>query len=234
MTWAGSPFAQRIEFSTGLPAGAVSYQLLDANGDIILSNELTPADGAFDCLIVIAGEHNTTTKDLFDSRTLAWHYLTAHGLVADRVTYKINKPLPFAATAAGVRTKLGVEDHELANDEIDLTSAYAEFTGLFEADATAAYRSAGNRGELLCIHAIEALAGLSLLGALQLKLAQRESTGTNEYARFSKVDWSLIEHDLVDHVARVRELILGEDAVGNVTSFVVISPTTDAFTGNAN
>ncbi len=233
MIWAGSPFAQRIEFSTGLPTGAVSFQLLDAVGTVLLSDTVTPDAGAMDCLILIDGANNTTAKPLFDTRTLAWHFLTASGLVSDRVTYTVRKPIPFAATVDGVRVKLGVEDHEITADDVDLVSAYAEFTAMFEDGALTAHVGAGDRNELMCIHAIEALASLALLPSLQIKLAQRETSGTNEFSRYSKIDWALIEADLIDHVARARQMVTGETG-GTVSIFTTIGIAVDPITGASN
>lgn len=232
MTWAGSPFAHRIEFSTGLPTGAVSYQLLGNDGTVLLDTELTPAVGSLSALLVIAATYNTCSKPLFENRTLVYSYSTAETLVTDRVAYRVERPIPFAASADGVRTKLGVEAHELAEELIDLTSAYAEFLSLFDTGLVTPYEISGDRAALLCSHAIEAIAGLHLVAALQLKIAQRETSGTNEYQRFSNTDWDAIISSLAAHIDRARVAIdpnfdgLG----GNVTTFLTATRP-DAITG---
>lgn len=233
MIWAGSPFAHRIEFSTGLPTGAVSYQLLGNDGAVLVDDELTPEVGALDCLIFIAGANNGCTQPLFENRTLMFHYLTANGLVSDRIAYRVEKPIPFSASADGVRSKLGVESHELRDGEIDLVTAYSEF--LTYGDATP-YETSGDRNTLLCVHAIEALAGLLALASLQLKVAQRETSGTNEFQRFTKVDWARIEGDLLAHIDRARSVIdpTFDATGGEIFSFGAAGRATDAVTAESN
>lgn len=235
MIWAGSPFAQRIEFSTGHPTGAVSYQLLGNDGSVLVDQELTPDAGAISMLILISGAHNSCTKPLFETRTLAWSYVTDAGLVSDRIVYRVQKPIPFPVSADGVRAKLGVEQHELKDEEIDLVTAYSEMLELVPEGSAAIYETAGDRNTIILIHAIEALAALSYLSALQLKIAQRESSGTNEFYRYSSVDWRRIEDDLIGHVARARALLDTEYDIsgGTVTSFIKATPDPDAITGES-
>lgn len=220
MIWAGSPFAQRIEFSTGLPTGAVSYQLIANDGSVLLDQQITPEDGAISCLILISGAHTSCTKPLFENRTLIWNYLTAEGLVSGRVTFRVQKPIPFAASADGVRIKLGVEEHEIKDEEIDLVAAYASLLDLTPDGSMIVYETAGDANTIIIIHAIEALAALSLLDSLQLKVAQRESSGTNEFQRFSRVDWDRLEANLLAYIARARQVLDPEfDATGG-TAFM--------------
>jgi hypothetical protein len=231
--WAGSPFAQRIEFSTGAPTGAVSYQLLGNNGAVLVNTSVTPPAGAISHLLIIAASHNTCSKPLFENRTLTWSYTTADGLVSDRVTYRVQRPIPFAVSAEGVRLKLGIEAHELKDEEIDLVTAYAELTAMSPTGALVVHETAGDRNTILCIHAIEAIAALSVLPTMQLRIAQSETSGTNEYKRFGSVDWSRIEAELLAHVARARAALDSSyDATGgSVFTFGVAPRTPDAITG---
>lgn len=230
MIWAGSPFAQLIEFSTGQPIGAVSYELLGNNGASLLTGTEAPTAGAASVVIQIAGALNTCALPLFENRTLTWSYTTVQGLVTGRVAYRVQRPIPFAASTEGVRAKLGIEAHELKNEDIDLVTAYAELTTMGD---TTPYAQSGDRNNLLCIHALEAIAALLALPSLQLKLAQRETGGTNEFHRYSKVDWDRLELELQGHVARARALLDGTyDATGGaVFSFGKVTPTPDVITG---
>lgn len=204
MVWAGSPFAHRVQFNTGLPTGVVSWQLLGNSGATVTSGTITPAAGTVSILIVIPGANNTCATPLFENRTLTYNYLTADGLVSDRITYRVDRPVPFAVSPDGVRSKLGIENHELADSDIDLVAAYAEFADLFDSAVLTVHETAGDRSTILCIHAIEAMAALAVLATLQLKVAQRESSGTNEYQRFSNVEWDRIESNLAAHIDRAK------------------------------
>lgn len=229
MIWAGSPFAHLVEFSTGQPTGAVSYELLGNNGVALLTTTATPAADAVSLLLNIPATHNSCALPLFENRTLTWNYMTAQGLVSGRIAYRVQRPIPFAASGDGVRSKLGIEAHELKDDEIDLVTAYAE---LLEMGNPSVHTQSGDRDGLLCIHAIEAIAALLVLPSLQLKLAQRETGGTNEYQRYGKVDWQRIEMELQSHVARARALLDATyDATGGaVFSFGKVTPAPDIIT----
>lgn len=229
MVWAGSPFAQLIEFSTGLPTGAVSYTLIGNDGSVLLDDSVTPDEGAISYLLVIPGAQNTCAQPLFETRTLVYTYLTATGIVTDRLSYRVDKPLPFAATPDGVRAKLGIEVHELEDKDVDLVGAYAELTTFGD---TTDYETSGDRNALIVTDAIEAVAALRVLATLQVKVAQRESSGTNEFQRYAGPDWLRIESDLYVHVARARQLLDPTyDALGAAyQAFGKITPTPDVIT----
>lgn len=233
MVWAGSPFAQRIEFSTGAPTGAVSYQLLGNDGSVLLDQTLAPAADAISCLIVIGATYNTCSKPLMENRTLMWSYQTADSVESGRATYQVQKPIPFPVSTDGVRLKLGVEPHELPDESIDLVGAYSELVTMStDANAFALYETAGDRSTILCIHAIEALAALMVLGSMQLKLAQAETSGTNEFHRFQKPDWERVEQDLLAHIDRARSLLDPTyDPSTVVISFATAGRAVDAITG---
>lgn len=230
MVWAGSPFAHLIEFSTGLPTGAVSYSLIGNDGTVLLDTTVAPAADAISHLLVIPGAQNGCAQPLFENRTLVYSYLTDTGLVSERITYRVDKPLPFAASADGVRTKLGIEPHELKDEDVDLITAYSEL--LTFGDATA-YETSGDRNSLLIVHAIEAIAALMVLATLQVKIAQRESSGTNEFQRYSGPDWLRIESDLHVHIARARQILDATyDATGDLyQTFGKVTPAPDLITG---
>lgn len=233
MVWAGSPFAQKIEFVTGTPVGDVSYQLLGHDGSKLVDTSFTPSEGAVSWLIVIPAEHNTCSLPLFENRTLVWSYTTADGVVNDRVTYRVDRPLPFAVTPRGVRTKLGLADHEIDDDQIDLVAAYAEFAALVPAAALTAAETAGDRTTLLCLNAIEALAALALLPTVQMFAAQREDSASSQWARFRNIDWSGIEAGLLSVVTSARAALDGAvDTTGtNVLVFTTAPRSPDGITG---
>lgn len=226
MTWAGSPFAQLIEFRTGLPTGAISYTLIGNSGEVLVDDEVTPEAGAISYLIVIPGSENTCSKELFETRTLVYTYTTASGIVSDRVVYRVDKAIPFAVSGAGVRLKLGIDAHELSDDEVDLVSAYAELLNYGDASP---YEATGDRNTLIMAHAIEAIAAMSLISSLQLKIAQREDSGTNKFIRYGSPDYEQLEADLLTHIARARALLDPTyDALGDTyQSFGKITPSPD-------
>lgn len=233
MVWDGAPFAHNIEFTSGAPTGDITYSLKGNDGSEIVSGTVTPGVGSVSYLLVISGANNTCANPYLETRVLSWSYTTASGIVADQVMYRVDRALPLAVTVEGVRAKLGVEDHEVSDLIIDLVAAYAEFVELVGSSEISTAAVAGDRSTILCINAVEALAGLALIKTLQLRAAQSESSGTNDYKRFSKIDWRAIEDDLVAHVSRAQSVLdptfdaTGEDAF----TFGTAPRSTDAVTG---
>lgn len=232
MIWAGSPLAQLIEFGTGFPVGAISYQLLANDGaTVIVSDDITPLAGAVSALIVIPGDHHAVATPLFETRTLVWHFQTETGLVSDRKTYRVNRPLPFPASYDGVRSKLGVAAHELPEADVDLVSAYAELRELAPAIDQSA--NTGDRNNLLVTAAIEAQAALAALPTLQLRAARSETSGSDQFSRFEKVDWEWLRSELSLHIDRARAVADPTfDVTGvNAQTFVTAPRSPDPLTG---
>lgn len=229
MVWAGSPFAHRIEFNTGAPTGDISWRLLDGSGVELLAETVAPEAGAVSHLLVVEGSHNTCGNPLFESRTLIYSYITTDGLVSDRAIYRVEANLPFPVSPEGVRSKLGVEPHELRDEDIDLLTAHAELSSKLDMSA---YETSGDYAALLCVHAIEATAGLMCLASLQLKVAQRENSGTNEYQRFASIDWGQIEASLGAHIERAKMAVDPDyDPTVGDSFFFGTTTRTDAITG---
>jgi hypothetical protein len=193
-----TPFSYLVEFDTGTPVGVFTYSLYDDDGNPVASLNnvnIIPEVGAVSVLIEIPNVANTLTKPLFESRTLAWYYTTSLGAVNGSFSYQIQKKVPFPVTYDGVRTKLGVDKFELPDDRIDLLMAYVEFNEVFT-NGLDAYASLGNSTALKITNAIEAIAALKVLPTLQLSLARKMVSGTNQYERWATIDWDAIIADL--------------------------------------
>jgi len=234
MILAGSPFSHEIQFSTGLPVGAIVYSLLGNNGLPMAGYTnvpVTPAVGALSYLIIIPSAANTVATDLFENRTLTWTYTTATGTVNGSEAYRVQKAIPFGVSVEGVRRKLGAEPREVPDDRIDLLRAYSDFISSYAAGAFTAYVTSGDRNTLLVIDAIEAIAGLSIIPWLQMTVAKKEDSGTNSYERFSSIDWDRLITSLTSYITPVNDLV---DPIVDITVLPVIFVTakrTDVITG---
>lgn len=226
-----SPFSYLVQFDTGTPLGDFSYSLYDDNGDPVagIQNQIvTPGVGAVSVLIQIPPQANTLTKPLFEGRTLTWFYTTALGPVNGSYGYTIQKRVPFPVTAEGVRTKLGIDDTEVPDNRINLLASYVEF-----AEAVpdiALHENDGSSMSLKITDAIEAIAALKLLPTLQISIAKRLTSGTNEYERFSKIDWAMLADQLGQIVYDVSVLI-SPTLVYSSTDVFTLAVRTDPFTG---
>lgn len=233
MIRAGAPYAYEIDFGTGTPTGAVVYSVLGNDGLALAGLEelsLAPTEGALSLVITVPGTANTVSTPLFERRRIVWSYPTVKGVVNGDHLYRVEKLVPFPVSEAGVREKLGLADHELADEKVDLLLAYADFGSRFDLTT---YEASGDYASLLISHAIEALAALSVLPTLQLGVAKRETSGTNEYERFASIDWETLERELVTHIDRaVFVLDPPADAVSlGYTAFSVATRASDPLTG---
>lgn len=229
-----TPLSYLVQFDSGTPLGVFTYSLYDDEGNPVASIhnvEVAPDVGAVSILIQIPTTGNTLTKPLFEGRTISWFYTTSLGAVNGSYSYIVEKKIPFPATPEGVRTKLGVDITELPDDRIDLLGAYVQYNAQFE-DGLDAYTLTGDSTALKITGAIEAVAALQVLPSLQISLAKRLTSGTNEYERFSKIDWELLAGNLqaiIDETSVLIDPTLVYESLALFT--LAIRP--DPFTGES-
>jgi len=207
----GSPFSYEINFSTGLPTGAVVYSVLGNDGTPLSgfsSVSITPPADARSIQIIVPGDRNTVATPLFESRTIVWEYPTTTGVQSGRVRYRVEKDIPFAVSAEGVRAKLGVETSEVPDNKIDLLKAYATFQGMYEDGAFTEYETSGDLTSLLITDAIEATAALEVIPWMQLSVAKKESSGTNSYERFGSIEWGALVDSLTSYISAVNDVVV--------------------------
>ena len=228
-----TPFSYLVEFDTGTPQGVFSYSLLDDDGNPVAGIQnvtINPDPGAVSVLIQIPVQANTLTKPLFEGRTIAWNYVTALGVVNGSYAYTIQKRVPFPTTNEGVRIKLGIDVSEMPDNRIDLLGAYVTFKDTFANTDVDSYALAGDSMALKITNAIEALAALKLLPSLQISLAKRLTSGTNEYERFSKIDWELMRADL-EQLVYDTTVLIDPELVYEGTTVFALTVRTDPYTG---
>lgn len=204
---AGTPLTQLVEFSFGHPDAGVSWQLLGQRGALITQGEVVPAADAASTVITVAPNFQTLAAgQLAEARELSWAYTVGGVAYTGQRRYRLEAFLPFGLSADGVRRKLGVEAHEVDDEAIDLVSAYGRFSEMVTADELAFVEAAGGYPAIVIGDAIEALAATTLIPSLQVALAQKESSGTNQFQR-ARIDWEMIRSQLDDYVLSGRRVI---------------------------
>lgn len=223
----GRVFTQLVEFTSGYPDGAIAWALTRPDGTAITSGTITPAADAISAVITVIGTHNTLAGGTwFDARDLTWSYTVGGVQVTGDVRYSVEAQVPFPVTCNGVRNKLGVSAHELPDQDIPLLDAYVGYDTAADIDS---YLVSGTQSEIRIItNALEAIAALSVLPTLQLRLAAREQSETNVYARWAKVDFDAIREQLVGYIAAASAVV--SPSTGNGLFFVV-GPDIDPITG---
>lgn len=189
----GTALTQLVEFSDGFPDGDVEWQVLDGHGSQVASGSVVPvAESVSVVLTISALENELEAGAVASPRELSWAY-TVGGLVhTGRRRYRLEAFLPFGVSEEGVRTKLGLEPHELEDDAIDLVSAYGQFVETVGADPLLTVT--GYQETKVC-DAIEALAAIAILPSLQVKLAMKQSSGTDQFQR-GAIDWAALRAQL--------------------------------------
>lgn len=221
-----------VTFATGQPDGDVTWSLLASDGTEISNGTVTPDAEAVSALIPIAAADIDLPDGTFQTTVdLLWSYTVDGAAVNGEYRYTVEARLPIGISPEGVRRKLGVSPSELPDGEIALAESYLVFV---DRVTQAAYDAALGTGlvEIRMRNAVEAMAALVLVPTMPLRIAQSESSGTNEFKR-QNIDWSAIAADLT---AQVDAGLLAVDPAydplaTDAVIFIVASPTTDAFTG---
>ncbi len=230
---AGTPVSFPVLFSSGIPDGNVTWQLLGPNGTVIDGGVIDPPADAVSTLIAVSAVHNALAGgDLLSYRDVTWSYTVSGVTIFEEKRYSIEARLPLGVSADGVRTKLGVEAVDLPDAEISLVSAYYTFGDLVTQATLAAAVTRSSRDQLLIRDAIEALAALALLPTMVVRIADKESSGTNQYQR-QKINWATVQLALDALVGAGRSLLVPgfDPATGFGALLILASPEVDALTG---
>jgi len=229
---AGFPFSHHVLFEAGSPTGDLAWYLRDGTGTQVTAGTITPAAGSTSTLITVLATHNELPLgSLRAIRELIWQYPTAQGLQLGSIQYQLDGNLPFPASPDGVRNKIGVPSESILDEEFDLIAAYWDFEDLVTANALASFNNTQGKEAFRIADAIEAMAALSILSTLSIRIAQRESSGTNEYVR-GEIDWRKIEDNLRVLVEIGRTTVQpGEAADAEYGSLFIVATGPDRLTG---
>lgn len=223
-----------VEFPSGVPDGNVVWTLRDEAGTTTDTGTITPAVGSVSTTVLVPANKNTLGTGIFIGyRDLSWTFSVAGQQVNNEIRYSLEARTPWGASGDGVRRKLGVEKHELPDEEVSLITAYYDLVMLMGDPDLSVYVPTP-RERLRLGNAIEAIAAMTALPTLQVRLASKESSGTDTFQR-QKVDWELLALGLRD---LIHDGILVVDPAFDPTGgfgalLVLARPATDAITGQA-
>ncbi len=230
---AGFPLSHVISFASGEPDANVTWQLLDTAGAVKQTGVLNPAPGAVSGTIEISALSNTLAGgQLLGSRDLSWSYAVGGVTVNGSFRYQLEGPVPFFASENGVRNMLGIDGVEdLSDEDIALVRGYLEFEQIVGASALAPFLSGTSYQMMLISEGIEAQAALRLVPTLQVRVAKRETSGTNQYDR-GEIDWLDIQASLAARVSAAAVIIdpsLDVPGSGSSALLVLVTPNFDLF-----
>lgn len=228
---AGQALSFPVLFSSGHPDGNVDWEVRSSDGALLDSGALiVPADAVSVVVTVPASANALASGELLATRDVSWSYSVAGVVINDEQRYAIEGRLPFGVSPDGVRSKLGVDRTDLPNSEISLVGAYYAFEEGIGTDVLASVSDPST--SLAVTNAIEALAALALLPTMTVRIAAKESSGTNQFQR-GKIDWSSVQLSLESTVAAAYDkLIVGYDATALFGSLLILArPDVDPLTG---
>lgn len=224
----GSAFTHTVPLPSGAP-DLVTWVLYDTGGVMVSSGTVAPPAGAVSFQIEVPGPANTLAAGSYvSSRDLVWSYTLGGSLVTDEKRYSVEARPPYGVSAAGVRSKLGLEEADLKDSEISLIRAFLNFRDVLDPVDQ-------DPDSLVIRDAIEAVAALNLLPSLRVRVAKMEDSGTNKYQR-QDVDWDALAAELAGLVSAGYLLIdptYDQYGVTPGNLFILATPATDPITGAA-
>lgn len=228
----GNAASVLVEFPSGAPDGNLNWTLLGPDGTTITAGAVTVPSNAVSQIITVPAQFNTTdVGELASFRDLTWTYSKGGAVINGEQRYSLEARVPYGASNDGVRTKLGVDPHDLPDSEISLVQAFYNFADTVGGSEFT--ELATTPGESLRLrNALEALAALALIPSMQVRIASKESSGTDTFHR-QTIDWAALAVDLQAQVTSGITVILPtlDETAGFGAIFILAGPDTDAITG---
>ena len=225
LTVAGLPVAPDV--------GSVAYSVLDQAGTQLaglVDLPITTSASTYQVPVIVPGSANTIGAGRrFERRKVVVKFQTNGQEVHASRTYRVVPALPHAVTPQSVRAFIGIEAHELPDDDIDIFGAYlAVEEDVTEAALTAALIS-GTAQEFAANTLVEMRTVMNVLPSAKQRMAQSEKNGVKE---FSRVDLKELDKLSVEAERRYNEALdkVVVTTETNVTLFLTTT-NTDAITG---
>lgn len=225
----GTAVSFPILFAEGRPDAGVSYTVYDPAGVVLATGTVAVPGDAVSIYLQVDGATNLlATNALLSYRDIEWSYAVGGRIMTGEARYTVEARLPYGVSADGVRAKLGVDKTDLPDSDISLARAYLNFQGIVGVDRLAAHDPA----DITVTDAIEAQAALVLIPTMAVRVATKESSGTNQFQR-QAIDWDAVATALEGMVSAGYSAV--DPAYDETEAFgsllIVVTPATDAITG---
>lgn len=203
--------------------GSVTWTLYGNDGSIgSQNNTALTTDASTNKVTLATSQGDNVISGAVEKRTIVIDYDINGQGYSDQIHYWITSLLNITVTEADVRAVLGVEPKELPDDAINIVEAYHDTSADLVNDITTIL-AAGDRSALKANRAITLKAALTVLPSLRLKVAQKETSDTIGYSRYTDMDWIALRDDLS---AQYADALLQSDdqQVPDLALFVVSTP----------
>lgn len=234
---AGAPAALTIPFLIGSQpvapdAGTVTYTLKDQLGTPLAGlTDLSYVGTGYEMKILVPSTaHGIAVGRRFERRTVVVNFLAGGEQMQISRTYRVVPEPIYTVTPADVRAFIGIEDHEMPDDDIDLLSAFLVVEKEISAGILSAALSSGTTDEIAANTLIRMRAVLDVLPSAKQRMAQSETNGVKQ---FSRVDLKELDKLKMEAERRYQEAVdeLVIQANVDLSLFLAATPT-DVITGS--
>lgn len=219
------------EFATPDP-DSMTYSLRDNAGERVVGQTDVPvsvSENQTSVTVEIDGVQNSKAKD-FEFRTVELKYKINGESRSVRRSYRVIDYLPYQTSINDVRNFLGLAQHELNEDDVDLVAVYYEVMDDVDAAIFTQALIAGGITTLRANDAIMAKACLKVIPSLQLRALQSEKGMDNSASRFQSINWDRL-HVRAETLYADMIRQISPNAPENVRPFITKITPTDPVTG---
>lgn len=212
---------------------SATWQLRDQAGTLIGDAARVAAISGTTLLLVLdAADVTVTPGNETEARYVLVRYTVEGDQKEQRVSFGLSPFLPIEADAQTVRTILGISGEELANDEVDLVTAFYTLKETYGDALLPALASGKVKIRNGINRAVALKTCIDLLPSLQLRTYQTSQNENAMFTRFRGIDWDRLAVDLQ---SRLAESLADAGLVVDVTelypSIFIVSTPTDPVTG---
>lgn len=216
-----------------------SYKIIDNKNNVLYSEQdvSISEDATLKDRVLITANSDVNTLEegsVFGDRYIIVNFNYESLPVRIRSQYRVIKDLFYNANVDSVRKIFGINESELADDELDMNNIYIQAYMDLGEDFENAILSTG-KANYRANRIITLRGALSIFSAVRLLIAESQSSGTNTFLRNLKnIDWDGLKEDLENELAALESDIEGDgtDTPDYYTPFALGSRTPDVITGS--
>lgn len=214
--------------------GSVTYSVYDHTGAVINDQEdievITTSTTFRTTITVPAVANAITAPRRFERRLVVVQFEVGGAAEIRNFPYRIIPSLNHSVTPQQVRGFVGVNTHELADEDIDIIAAYITVENRVTQAVLDAALITGTIVELAANELIRMAAVLNTLPGLKQRLAQEEKNGVKSFARPIIKDFAQLAADAQARYDEALGVMVGADGETNLT-LVIVTQDIDPITG---
>jgi hypothetical protein len=231
--YAGDASSLLFEFKVDgefVTPSTATYTLRGNSGAVIVADQAVSPLGTQAVIGIDAG-YNTVADGLdFEQRFVDVKFVFNGNTQRVQQSYRVRPFIPLTGDVVAVRSSLGVLDHELSDDDVDLYSAYLVVRDRVGSDLMATALASGTRLSDVANQAVVLYAALVTVPMLMLRAAQSSGDDTLTFERLAKIDLDALAKSITDSY-ELAVTSIDPNFVALEQFVVTLSTPTDPVTG---